>query len=622
MSDFVAFFPPTECAQQPPSFSQLGSIFRGPLRVDHVQAEVLHGAALIRTRSFSRAPQFYAREDGAGWIVVKGTIFDVCSKDPTVNLKKLLHHFLTEDLAKLNNYEGTFALAAWDARKRQGWAVNDQTSILNLYYKEHEAGLYVSTNALSLARSLGLSMDPRGVQELLARNALLAPTTMFAGLRRINLGEHIRFQAGKLSYGKHWHAYASEGSYRSSREAAEAAAAVILDRVTRYASSASPMISDLTSGLDSRMVASAIHAADLKPTVTVNGPPDHEDVRIAHRVADTMRWRMEYYDTRSLWKEEITPDMRQELLHRTNGELPFTGAYHHLLSRPQLARDFNLHSIGVGGEFLRYHPWGQEFSGIGRRRPANVDNLLNYRFLTSALPSSLFSQDWLPDFRSHLKARIEAICHEQPKTRTTQQLDAVHVWKMTGHSSLYISAVQNWLPSVAPLLSAGFVKVATAMPWTMRLTSQLQRRTIYTLSPSAAAVATSYGGTAEPTSFKNLHLATWRSVKRSSYLARKLDRTLLKGAFTNRQSSSVRTELGQVPFLTREFREFLEPEKMYSRALYAPEALRGVLSGTDEDLQARSQLILRLATVEGLCRELNFEPDGNFLTPGPVEDTV
>src|SRR3712207_791757 len=106
--------------------------------------------------------------------------------------------------------------------------------MLNLYYGEYDAGLYVSTNAISLARALGLGLDPHGVQELLARNALLAPVTMFEGLRRVSTGEHVRYRAGALTRGEHWHAYEPEASYRSLREAADAAAAVVVDRVARY----------------------------------------------------------------------------------------------------------------------------------------------------------------------------------------------------------------------------------------------------------------------------------------------------------------------------------------------------------------------------------------------------
>lgn len=103
--------------------------------------------------------------------------------------------------------------------------------MLNFYYGEQDAGLYVATNAFSLACALGLGLDPHGVQELLTRNALLAPTTMFAGLRRVNVGEHISYRAGTLAHGEHWNKYEPEADYRSVREAADAAA-VVLDRAS------------------------------------------------------------------------------------------------------------------------------------------------------------------------------------------------------------------------------------------------------------------------------------------------------------------------------------------------------------------------------------------------------
>jgi hypothetical protein len=620
--DFAAFFPSTEATQPPTSFSAVERIFRGPLRADDVRTDFLRGAPLLRTRFAGMSPRFYAPEDGAGWIVVKGQIFDVRSEGPVVDLEELLHRFLAEDLADLNRYEGTFALAAWDARMRQGWAVNDQASMLNLYYGEQDAGLYVTTNAFSLARALGLGLNPHGVQELLARNALLAPTTMFAGLRRLDVGEHIRYRAGTLAPGEHWNPYEPEADYRSVREAADAAAAVVVDRVARYAAVAGPVICDLTGGLDSRLTASAADAAGLKPAVTVNGPPDREDVRIAHQLASTMQWDMKYFDRRLLWTAEITPDMRRELLYRTNGELPFTEVYHHLLSRPQLAQEFDLHLMGGGGELLRYFPWSQEFFGIGRRRLASVNRLLDYRFLDVAPPPSLFSQNWLPALRSRLRAHIEAICREQPGTRTTQQLDAVYVWKRTNHESLYMSAVYDWLPSVAPLLSAGVVKAAVSMPWKMRLTSQLQRQMIYAMSPRAAGVATVYGATAEPTSFKNLHLAAWQSAKRAAYLFDKLDRILLRGTLTKR-SPSRRVALEEPKSsLMREAERLLAPKSMFSRALYTTEGLHRMLSGGDEDRRARYWVIMSLATVEALCRELDFEPEEDFLTTAPMEQAI
>jgi hypothetical protein len=152
----------------------------------------------------------------------------------------------------------------------------------------------------------------------------------------------------------------------------------------------------------------------------------------------------------------------------------------------------------------------------------------------------------------------------------------------------------------------------------MRLTSRLQRQMIYTLSPRAARVVTAYGGTAEPTSFSNVHLTALQAAKRGVHLSNKLYRVRSKGAKKYRSSGTSVTK-GQIIFLTDALQEFLAPNTMLSRALYDAESLHQVLGGSDEDRQAHSLLIQKLATVEGLCREVGFEPEADFLTSVPPE---
>jgi hypothetical protein len=75
-------------------------------------------------------------------------------------------------------------------------------------------------------------------------------------------------------------------------------------------------------------------------------------------------------------------------------------------------------------------------------------------------------------------------------------------------------------------------------------------------------------------------------------------------------------------FLIHQAERLLAPKSMISRALYTTEGLHRMLSGSDEDRQARSWMIMRLATVEALCREVGFEPEKDFLTTAPMEQAV
>ena len=75
-------------------------------------------------------------------------------------------------------------------------------------------------------------------------------------------------------------------------------------------------------------------------------------------------------------------------------------------------------------------------------------------------------------------------------------------------------------------------------------------------------------------------------------------------------------------FLMHQAERLLDPKSMLSRALYTTEELHRMSSGSDVDQQTRYWVIMRLATVEALCRELSFEPEEDFLSTAPMEQAV
>jgi hypothetical protein len=568
------------------------------------------GAWVATTSSPAHTPSVFEAPDGSGWIAVKGIVFDVTTDEPRVDLESLWRRFTAGAPLDWNQFEGTFALAAWDGVRRRGVAVNDQTSQLNLYYCEDPGYVYVTTSALPLARALGRGLDAAAAREFLARGALTAPSAMFEGFKRLNVGERLEHSGSASRIDRHWY-YPRELEPWSFERAAEEAAGFSSDRIRRYAAaSGGGIIMDLTSGYDSRLLASAADHAGIQPAVTVNGDPDDEEVVISKRVADATGWPMRHFDPGEVWTRPVDADARRELTYRTDGNLPFAEAYHQWVTRPALGGEFAAHTAGVGGEFIRYHPWGQEFLGIGRRRQANVDNILKYRMLHDGPPPrGLFDGDWYSRFRRDLRARVVSVCGELPGSLTTPQLDAVHVWKQTGHPTLYLSAAFNWLPATVPLMGAGFTTVGMTTPWQYRLTARLTRRVTHMLCPRAAAVVTRYGGTAGPVGPSNLHLHLYQPIKRLGHLAGKLEMVMLRGALTKRIRRSA--PVINVPYLTNEFRSFLSPGMMASRAMYSPDGLCRVLDGRAGESPAR--LIIRIASIEQLCRELDFSPAAGFI---------
>ena len=555
-----------------------------------------------------------------GWIVVHGAAFRVDTPNPCLNLQELLNEFLEKGSLDYNCLEGTFSLAAWDARRGRGLALNDQASAMSLYYVEHGGGLYVTTTPIPLARALGLTLDPHGVAEFLARGAMIVPSTIFAGMRRLGLGEHIETsRSDGVSVDRHWLPYEEPESIRSLDEAATKTASVLVDRVRRFGSLGTPVLGDLTGGVDSRLVILAACFAGLDVHATLWGTDDHPDVIAAKRVAEAIQRPLLQFNPDDWFSQEISADLRRQLTYHTNGDVNFANIYHQWLVRPMLAGQFRLQTNGLGGGLMRYFAWGQEFLGVGRRKLANIDNIIRYRFTQGGPPPSGLWNDtqWYTDYLQRVRRQLLELCTMVPNTLTTQQCDAVLVLKNTAGHAAETSSVSSWMPWVAPMLCAGVVKSAIAVPWRMRLTMGFMRRMNYLLSPSGAKAPTLYGGTGSPIRWSNSHRFLWQACRQAGHFAAKVDRIALKGTLFSRWTGST-PMLPARPYLTDEFRQFLNPSTMFSKDLYSSDGLAAFLQGSDDQWLAREKYILRMATLEQICRELDFRPDADFLASSPT----
>jgi hypothetical protein len=578
-------------------------------RLHRVEGSLAVIASSAGVRHFVTSPE--------GWMVLHGAAFRTDDDAAELNLAGLLETYLRKGDLPLDSLEGSYALACWDSRRQRGVAAADHAATARLYYIEADGGLYATTNALGLARALGLALDREGVADYLARGTLAAPVTLYEGLRRLNVGERIDYRADRgASVSVQWLAYREPARFRNRREAAEHLAAVLSDRVRRFAVALPPAVTDLSGGLDSRLVllAGAHCGARLDPVVW--GSEWLPDVRIARELASSLDVPLRHLSAEACADCRITPEVRRQLTALTGGDINFHGPHHLWLLHQQLDGQYGIHLSGFGGELLRYFPWSQEFLGIGRRRPASVENLIRYRFLAGGPPPlEIFRQrQWYAAFRRRLYDSIAGVCAAAPGARTTQQCDAVYVWKMTGHAAVYLSAAPSHIPYVAPMLTKGAVEAAVSVPWPMRLTTGLMRQMNARLSPRAADVPTTYGGTGAPLRPGNAHRFAWQAARQAGHLAAKLNRVALKGRLYPTPTRRPATFVANA-YLTEEFQRFLTPEGMLTRRLYDAAALKQILVLLPQAEHAAQKVFLRLATLEEICQVLDFEPEGDFLCP-------
>jgi hypothetical protein len=612
MGDFTAFFPAQHARTAAIVVERMIPVLRKLHGCEPV-TRTSEGATVLIAASAAAAPAFACDETGS-WIAVKGTLFDASGSDARPALDKLLAVWRRDALA-LHSFEGTFCLVAWDAVRQRGVALNDQSAILNAYYAATPDGLYVTTSAVPLALALRLPLNGDAVREFLGRGAVLAPRSMFDGLCRLSVGEVLFLENKKVRRGRIWSPYRPGKPFKAAEDAAEEIASIALDRVRRYSAAGGPLLCDLSGGLDSRVVVAAAVAAGVPVGVTVNGATSDIDVQIASRATRRLGWPLLHFDPAHVLVGPPDEAEREELTVRTGGEIVFSAIRLHRSVRPELASRFTQHLVGVGGDFLRYHPWGQEFLRVGRHGTPNIDRLLDYRFLQVARPAAgVLAADIDRGLRADLTGRIQELFAEAPGARNTQHLDAVHLWKMTGHTSLYLSSVSGWMRSGAPLQCAGFLELALSLPWTMRLTTQLQRRVIQRLSPVLASVETAYGGTAAPASLRTAHLEARQAVRRVRHLVRKVASVYQSRLESKQDGPASRRVASRDDATMQRLLALVTGKDARTSKLYNPSALAALAASGSSDARWNLAVVSRMVTLETLCRVVDCEADVRHLT--------
>jgi len=310
MSDFVAFFPASESSPFPEAeFKAIGKLAQDVFQIQDVQIRERQGFGFLAS-NFREADPIRVCFNDDGCALVRGIMFDVRSDDPTVDPAGLLQEFIGIGRLDRNRYEGAFAAVVWDARRRRGMVLNDHAATLNAYYGEFPQGLYVATRVLPLARVLHLPLAPESVCDFLARGQLLTPDAMFRGLKRLSFGEQLFYEKGKTAVERYWLPYAPT-IYTTIPRAAEAVEEVLVDRVRRYARGRQPIVCDLTSGYDSRLMVCGCDRAGVDYAVTVNGDPDQEEVVISKMVAEKAGRSWIHFRPRDFWNTPVDERMRR-----------------------------------------------------------------------------------------------------------------------------------------------------------------------------------------------------------------------------------------------------------------------------------------------------------------------
>jgi hypothetical protein len=339
--------------------------------------------------------------------------------------------------------------------------------------------------------------------------------------------------------------------------------------------------------------------------VTVSGGPDDPDVRLAKEICASLGWGCHHLPVPPNWSPAERWEYFRKAVLLNDGELAGHEGDAPLLGKTELARTFDLSVTGGMGEILRDFFWRQQLTGLGRPE-LDVERVFRYRFSSrfSNPPVGLFDQGAIGEYMADEIAAATRVANEGGnETPNTAKLDAMYIWKSSGHVGRYLGSSNHAIASIAPIGTRPVLEFALSVPFRYRLRGNLIRNMIDARSAEIAALPTEFGGSARPFS----------PLRPGLYLRHGLD-FLSRGI---RKTRDLATQRGILPrphaSITRDAEAFglsmrdqgyLDPSNLSSAWLYRAEGLEHLLAAARRGEVVDSTSLYALASVELVCRAI------------------
>lgn len=166
------------------------------------------------------ADQPMTNEDGSLWIAFNGEIYNHAEiraelerlgghrwKTDHSDTEVILHAFEEWGIDCLHRFRGMFAIALWDARRRELWLVRDRIGVKPLYYSVHHGRITFGSEIKALLQDpqQGRAVHEEAFFHYLSFLTTPAPQTLFDGIRKLPNGTWLRIQEnGQMQEHRYW----------------------------------------------------------------------------------------------------------------------------------------------------------------------------------------------------------------------------------------------------------------------------------------------------------------------------------------------------------------------------------------------------------------------------------
>ena len=252
---------------------------RGP---DDSAVVVDHGAVLGHSRlaliDVAGGAQPLGSADGNLWVTFNGEVFNYVELREELrshghrfttasDTEVIVHAYEEWGASCVERFNGQWALAVWDRRRRRLFLARDRMGVRPLYYRVlgRELAFASEVKTLFTDRSVTRELDPAGLKQVWTYWSCVAPSTVFTDIRQLPPGHVATFDSTGLRVDPYWSLDFPERGREACQDLEENAAALreAVTRATRlrFERSDFPVGAYLSGGLDSAITAATIRHA-------------------------------------------------------------------------------------------------------------------------------------------------------------------------------------------------------------------------------------------------------------------------------------------------------------------------------------------------------------------------
>ena len=176
----------------------------------------------------------------------------------------------------VDRFNGIFAFAVWDKRRRRLFLARDRIGVKPLFYKLHEGGLLFSSEMKTILAypTVKAELDAEGAAQIVMLGPGRIPGSgVFRGIRELEPGCRASYENGKLRIQQYWKLTDREHT-EGFETTAEHVRYLVIDAIRRQMVSDVPIGCFLSGGLDSSII-SAVCAQQMPGVDTFS--LDHQD---------------------------------------------------------------------------------------------------------------------------------------------------------------------------------------------------------------------------------------------------------------------------------------------------------------------------------------------------------